>query len=145
MYPKRWYLPISQHDIKTQKNNNVLNGFHMQVCNSFVAPGSVKRIFRHAVCRQCSSVRCLMPSAIDPRAFLPDRRSEHCVPLVLDLKFIIGNRVKVLKRSPAQVVAWGNNFNRLVHHLQGLVYVRVEATLSYICEWECQVDGHQFQ
>jgi hypothetical protein len=56
---------------------------------------------------------------------LPDRRSQRSVPLVLDLTFIIGNRVKVLKRSPAQVVACGNNFNRLVHHLWGVVYVRV--------------------
>jgi hypothetical protein len=77
----------------------------MRNCASFVTPGSVKRIFGHVVCRQSSSVRYLMPSAIDPQACLPDRRSEHCVPLVLDLKFIIGNRVKVLKRSPAQVVA----------------------------------------
>lgn len=57
---------------------------------------------------------------------LPDRRSQRSVPLVLDLKFIIGNRVKALKRSPAQVVACSNSFNRPVHHLRGVVYVRVK-------------------
>ena len=69
---------------------------------------------------------------------LPDRRSQRSVPLVLDLKFIIGNRVKVLERSPAQVVACGNGFNRLVHHLQGVVCGRVESN-------GVQVDSHEFE
>jgi len=69
---------------------------------------------------------------------LPDRRSQRSVPLVLDLKFIIGNRVKVLERSPAQVVACGNGVNRLVHHPRGVVCVRVQSNAV-------QVDSHEFE
>jgi hypothetical protein len=125
-----WQTKMQLYFALTWRRNCPINlpEFHTQSCASFVTPGSVQRIFGHAVCRQCSSVRYLMPRAIDARACLPGRRSEPCVPLVLDLKFIIGNRVKVLKRSPAEVVAWGNNFNRLVHHLQGVIYVRVQET-----------------